>query len=368
LDVFRWDQNFETGLNEVDNQHQHLVRVTNQFGNLLSEDEVTAADLEEVFAELIAYTQYHFEEEEKLMVSKSLDNRFLEQHQGEHQGFLREVGQLHREKALGSTESNLYLFKFLMNWLIFHILGSDQKMARQINAIAQGYSPVEAFEKELRPVDQANVLLLNSLNNLFHQVSTHNKQLMELNQSLESKVGKRTRELSEANRQLKELATTDVLTGLPNRRYALQLLGQLWEEAAESNQPLACMMIDADGFKKINDNYGHDAGDLVLCELAKRLQFAVRTDDIVCRLGGDEFLIICPKTDKKGAMHIAGITLSEVGDLNVQVSGSVWQGSISVGVAVRTKTMQGLKDLIKAADLGVYAAKNAGKNCVKMAD
>jgi len=368
LDVFQWDQNLETGLSEVDNQHQHLVRVTNRFGNLLSEDEVTAADLEEVFAELISYTQYHFEEEEKLMVSKCLDYRFLEQHQREHQGFLLEVGQLHQEKALGSIESNLHLFKFLMNWLIFHILGSDQKMARQINAITQGHSPSDAFVEESRPVDQANALLLKSLNNLFHQVSTHNKQLMELNLSLESKVEERTQELSEANRQLKELATTDVLTGLPNRRYAMQLLGQLWEDSKEKNQPLACMMIDADGFKQINDSCGHDAGDLVLCELAKRLQFAVRTDDIVCRLGGDEFLIICPKTDKKGVMHIAGITLTEVGELNVRVSGGVWRGSISVGVAVRTKAMQGLKDLIKVADLGVYAAKNAGKNCVKMVD
>ena len=368
MDVFQWDQNLETGLSEIDSQHQHLVRVTNQYGMLLSQNEVTAAALEALFSELVSYTQYHFDEEEKLMVAKSLDNRFLQRHEQEHRGFLQEVGLLHQEMAAGSAEANQHLFGFLMDWLVYHILGSDLSMARQIKGIDAGYSPSEAFDNETDQGDKATALLLKSLNNLFNQVSSRNKQLVEVNRTLETRVEERTMALSEANQQLKELASTDMLTGLPNRRYAMQLLGLLWQESSEKDLPLACMMIDADGFKEINDTCGHDAGDLVLCELAKHLQFAVRTDDIVCRLGGDEFLIICPKTDQKGALHIANLTHAEIAGLKVQFNGGVWQGSISVGVAVRTRAMGKLDELIKAADLGVYAAKNAGKNCVKFCE
>ncbi len=173
-------------------------------------------------------------------------------------------------------------------------------------------------------------------------------------------------DLSEANQKLGELASTDVLTGLSNRRHAMQILERLWAESIKSNAPLACMMIDADGFKEINDSYGHDAGDLVLRELAKELQYAVRTDDIVCRLGGDEFLIICPNTTEEGSIHIANITHTKISELTVEVAGGAWQGSISVGVAVKTDSMRSPGDLIKAADRGVYAAKEAGKNCVRM--
>ncbi len=177
---------------------------------------------------------------------------------------------------------------------------------------------------------------------------------------------RKTLDLSEANQKLGELAATDVLTGLSNRRHAMQILERLWAESTENNAPLACIMIDADDFKEINDSYGHDSGDTVLCELAKELQYAVRTDDIVCRLGGDEFLIICPNTNKEGAIHIANITHAKISELKVKVAGGAWQGSISVGVAVKTASMNSPGDLMKAADRGVYAAKEAGRNCVRM--
>ena len=176
----------------------------------------------------------------------------------------------------------------------------------------------------------------------------------------------KTLALSKANQKLGELALTDVLTGLSNRRYAMQNLKRLWGESIENNFPLACMMIDADGFKKVNDSYGHDAGDVVLCQLATELKDIVRTDDIVCRLGGDEFFIICPDTNEEGAMNIANIVHAKISLMTVKVADGVWHGSISIGVAVKTDSMKNLEELIKAADLGVYAAKSAGKNCVRI--
>jgi hemerythrin len=128
--------------------------------------------------------------------------------------------------------------------------------------------------------------------------------------------------------------------------------------------PLACLMIDADGFKVINDTHGHDAGDAVLRALSAQLQHAVRTDDIVCRLGGDEFLIICTGTPLSGALKLAEAVRSEVAALRVPAGAGVWRGSISIGVAARTDAMKGVDDLMKEADLGLYAAKRNGRNCV----
>jgi hemerythrin len=366
MDIFPWDQNLKTGLVEVDQQHQHLVEVTNKFGNLLSHDRVNPADLEQVFAELIAYSQYHFNEEETLMTQAVVDPRHAKHQVHEHQNFLQEISLFHQRMATADAAAGKDLFEFLMNWLVYHILGSDMSLARQIHAIEQGHSAAEAYQLEERAVDQASSLLLNALNKLFSQVSQRNRQLSELNQTLEKKIQERTQSLFEANQKLSELASTDALTGLANRRQAMQLLQRLWAESTRDQIPLACMMIDADGFKQINDNYGHDAGDTVLCELAKHLGYAVRTDDIVCRLGGDEFLIICPKTDEEGALRIAQLTHKQISALRVPVIGGAWQGSISVGVAARTQSMRRPEDLIKVADQGVYAAKNAGKNCVRM--
>lgn len=172
-------------------------------------------------------------------------------------------------------------------------------------------------------------------------------------------------ELKKAHSQMERLALTDVLTGLANRRFALQVFGRLWEEAGDNAAQLGCLLIDADGFKAVNDNYGHDAGDKVLCELAKQLDYAVRTDDIVCRLGGDEFLILCPNTNKEGLENIANQIHGQIRNLTIPVADSIWHGSVSIGAAVKTPVMNKMEDLIKAADHGVYAAKSSGKNCTR---
>jgi len=302
------------------------------------------------------------------MASAGVDLRHLQEQKLEHQSFLQEVTLRHRSMSGELPLSGTHLFEYLVNWLIYHILGSDMSMSRQIKAIRQKVTAPEAYKAEKQGLDQSKGLLLTALNNLFLQVSDRNKELSELNETLEEKVEARTEELLNANQKLDELASTDVLTGLANRRQAMMLLEKLWLESAQKKEPLACMMIDADGFKTINDTYGHDAGDIVLCKLSKRLTFSVRTDDIVCRMGGDEFLIILPNTDLEGALKISKKTQAQVAEIVVPITGGFWPGSISVGVAERSESMQSVKDLIKAADKGVYAAKNAGKNCVRSAD
>lgn len=354
-----------TGLTSVDAQHHQLVDLINRFGALVTRpDEALDAQIEIVFGELADYANYHFSEEEELMAALALDPRYIQAHHQSHADFLKEVTLLHDSTLGNNRQAAKSLLQFLTHWLAHHILGQDQHMARQIAAIRSGRSPQEAYLEQGLALDPATDTLLEALNGLFEQVSQRNRELVLLNKNLEARVAERTQALSEANQRLQELANTDVLTGLPNRRSGMHSLGLQWELAQRQYAPLACMMVDADGFKQINDRYGHEAGDLVLRALSAQLRDAVRTDDIVCRLGGDEFLIICPHTTQEGAMQLAESVRRQVATLCVPAGAGQWQGSISVGVASRRPAMTSLEDLVKVADLGVYEAKRNGRNCV----
>ncbi len=365
MGAFQWDQCFVTELPTVDQQHRRLVDIINQFGALVTENELVLEDIEGVFQQLSDYAEQHFEDEEKLISQYGVDERHTSNHIREHQSFLQDVVSMHASISEENPDAARNLLAFLTQWLTYHILGSDQDMARQIKAIETGSSPSDAYESREIGQDSAKEPLLTALNELFQQVSARNKELVRVNQTLELKVAERTKELMELNLHLEELALTDALTGLPNRRHAIRWLKTLWSESLASNSSLSCMMIDADHFKEVNDTYGHDAGDEVLCQLAKTLQHSVRNDDVVCRLGGDEFLIICPNTDNKGGMIVAELTRDAVSNLRVPTGETTWKGSVSIGLATRSYDMQDHEDLIRAADTSVYQAKRDGKNCVR---
>lgn len=365
MQSFTWDKHFITGLSIVDEQHLSLVNLINEFGNCLAKNEINLDEIEKVYKQLAEYAAFHFKDEEANMARFGIDSRHLNVHIRTHRSFLGEVNQMHSNISSDNPESARHLLDFLTHWLAYHILGSDQNMARQIKAIQSGVSPAEAYAAEELGANSSTEPLLMALNGLFHQVSSRNKELVKLNRSLEARVEQRTRALRDANQKLEEIALTDALTGLPNRRAAMRRLGELWEETATSEKALACMMIDADLFKRVNDRYGHDAGDDVLRELSNILQDSVRSDDLVCRLGGDEFLIICANTDLEGALIVAKNLCDRVSAMQVVTGDGYWQGSVSVGVAMRSASMLNQDDLIKSADKGVYIAKKDGKNCVR---
>ena len=368
MEAFQWNPCFLTGLADVDEQHHHLVEVINRFGELVMRQEgASAEEVETVFSELAAYAQYHFAAEEALMATMQLDPRYVAQHQASHRAFMAEVAQLHGGVVANNLGAARSLLQFLTHWLAYHILGSDQAMATQMEAIRSGVRPEEAYHAESQSGDPATDTLLAALNGLFQQVSERNLELVRLNTSLEARVAERTQALTEANQRLEDLANTDLLTGLPNRRHAMRSFAHEWSVALRDDSALACMMIDADGFKTVNDTYGHDAGDAVLRALSACLQHSVRTDDIVCRLGGDEFLIICAGTPQDGALKLAEKIRREVAALKVAVGSGEWKASISVGVAAREAHMTSLEDLIKKADQGLYVAKQNGRNCVAVA-
>jgi hemerythrin len=366
MNAFEWDDCFRTGLDHVDDQHQELVNIMNRFGELLMKPGGRKQDeVERVFAELADYSKFHFKEEAAMMLAAGLDGRHIQHHCAAHNKFLEDVTQMHEARNRADRESARKLLSFLTNWLAYHILGTDQEMARLMRAIKKGKSQRDAYLAEQHGKDPATIMLLRAMTTLFNQVSDQNRTLLELNQSLEARIASRTSELVDMNHQLEDMAMTDVLTGLPNRRHAMKSLAQYWQKSISTGIPLACMMIDADGFKQVNDSYGHEAGDEVLRQLARCLRNSVRNDDVVCRLGGDEFLIICDHTTLAGAMTTAEKLRREVSEMVVPVGSGGWKGSVSVGVAERTQSMQALDELLKLADDSVYSAKRRGRNCVE---
>ena len=163
-----------------------------------------------------------------------------------------------------------------------------------------------------------------------------------------------------------EMAVTDGLTGLHNRRYMESHLVTLAEQASMRGKPLALMMLDIDYFKSINDGYGHDAGDDVLREFAVRVRKSIRGIDLACRYGGEEFVIVMPETDLK----VAGIVAER---LRRSIAGepfAVHNGAkrievtISIGLSMLERKGEPVANVLKRADLALYRAKHDGRNRV----
>jgi len=186
------------------------------------------------------------------------------------------------------------------------------------------------------------------------------RQLIEIKQQLAD----RNLELERLNRRLEAAALTDVLTGLPNRRFAIEELQRAWAAADRHHHPLACLLIDVDHFKRINDTMGHDAGDAVLQAVASRLRASLRSDEVVCRLGGEEFLVVCRQSSRDCALKCAERLRTAVAARTIEHRGQSLTVTVSVGVADRKEDVIDVDDLLKLADLAVYRAKQLGRDRV----
>jgi two-component system cell cycle response regulator len=163
-----------------------------------------------------------------------------------------------------------------------------------------------------------------------------------------------------------ELAVTDPLTGLHNRRYMAGQLSALVKRAAHGGDPVAALLIDIDHFKRLNDTFGHDLGDAVLREFATRLATNVRAIDLPCRYGGEEFVVIMPGTSLDAAEIVAERIRSQVAAAPFHIAGAreALTVTISVGVACIDGPSDTPEAMLKRADEGVYAAKARGRNQV----
>ena len=165
-----------------------------------------------------------------------------------------------------------------------------------------------------------------------------------------------------------EMAVTDALTGLYNRRYLETHLSHLVEHSANRGKPLSVITLDIDYFKSVNDNNGHDAGDRVLQELSGRIRASIRNVDIACRTGGEEFVVVLPSTEMATAEKIAERIRRSVAakQFNAGVNCSLGI-TISAGVAALSGIDDKVEDILKRADLALYQAKRDGRNRVVLA-
>lgn len=164
--------------------------------------------------------------------------------------------------------------------------------------------------------------------------------------------------------EVQSLALTDPLTGLQNRRSVFELGRIEFSRAQRMDRPFSCMMVDLDYFKKINDEYGHQTGDLVLQEFAKRCSHSLREVDLVGRYGGEEFIILLPETNRDTAVQVAERLRASFAEKPVKIEGMEICVTTSIGVAARDINTTHLEALIARADQALYIAKHKGRDQV----
>ena len=172
--------------------------------------------------------------------------------------------------------------------------------------------------------------------------------------------------LQEKNRQLQEMANRDGLTGLYNHRYFHEQLSKDFLRAKRYHESLSCALLDIDHFKKFNDTYGHQTGDVVLSTLARVIEDSIRDSDLAARYGGEEFALILLHADGSVAFEVAERLRQMVENYEVQDKGKALHVTISVGIATFPhKEVHDSKELIECADKALYKAKGKGRNRVE---
>jgi diguanylate cyclase (GGDEF)-like protein len=195
------------------------------------------------------------------------------------------------------------------------------------------------------------------------------EQFNQMAEQLEEKMTELENEIEirrNAERQLEMIATTDVLTGLFNRRYFFELAEISFEALSQTNSNCSLLMMDIDHFKAINDHYGHSSGDQVLKELGTYFLNNARNTDIIARYGGEEFIMLMPNTDTHAAKLVAERYRYEINKLKIALNGSLITPSISIGITnANWEKQMTLEQLIHQADQALYSAKKHGRNqCV----
>jgi len=237
-------------------------------------------------------------------------------------------------------------------------------LARAARAVGAGRLDVRL---PARSGDEVGVLT-QTFNHMIERLASSQAEVATYQRTLEQKVALRTKELEIATAQAYKLAQHDILTGLPNRALLNQRLKQIVAQASRDQQQVACLFLDFDHFKRINDTLGHDAGDQLLQAVAQRLTNAVRESDTVARLGGDEFVIVLPALDPSKATFEIMTVLTRVRESFLapfRLGEQTPTLTCSVGVSLYPIDADDPGGLIKQADTAMYAAKDAGRNAYR---
>jgi diguanylate cyclase (GGDEF)-like protein len=288
-----------------------------------------------------------------------------------------------REELFAAERKEMYLIVaagiVVVLLVTFFGLGIARRIAQPMRELKSSAERIAAQDYGARVAvtshDEIGLLGM-AFNKMAEDLSVSHAALVEHKRQLEERVAERTRELDQSNTLLQQevrehqlaaeraeyLAYYDSLTTLPNRSLFSKLLNQALSLARRDTRPLAVLFLDLDRFKNINDTLGHEAGDLLLQEVGKRLQGCLRESDTVARLGGDEFVVLLPAL--KGAMDVEVVAhkiLAATGKSFV-AHGQEFRVTASVGASIYPKDGDDEQSLMKNADIAMYQAKEDGKN------
>ena len=257
------------------------------------------------------------------------------------------------------------------------VMAIGRRLVRPIRRLVEGTERVAGGDLETRVAvgrrrDELGVLA-HSFNRMTDQLRAQRDQIVGYSQKLEEKVAARTSELADANtrlqaanRQLAQLATTDELTGLWNRRRFIEMLHLECRRADRAEAPLALAMVDVDRFKAVNDTFGHAFGDRVLQAVAAHLGREARATDIAARYGGEEFMVLMPDTGTEEAFSAAERIRRRVAAHPIADAKRSVEVTISIGISASTPGRRTDPEaLVRLVDEALYAAKQAGRNCTR---
>ncbi len=471
IDIFPWNEHFNTGIKIVDEQHRNLVDIINRLAKHVALG-TESVELNTIFDELIEYTVYHFQTEEEIW-HKYLPNDTLDlDHKAIHQQFVTKVLEFKAEQESNKLTKDVLLY--LAKWLASHILESDRYLAYVVLAVEDGLELHQAKAmadermKELTQVLTEVILsiyssLSSNTMDLIREMKAHDSAALALKKKKEeletifntSKDGiaildlnanfldanraylemtgydleelltksyyelslpedrnraletiksviengsitnfekkcvvnngkniiinmsfammpdkkriiistKDVSEYKEQERKLQYVVHYDIVTGLPNRVLLSDRLQQVMSHAKRNHSELAVVYLDLDGFKTINDLYGHAVGDILLSTLATKMKKTLREGDTIARIGGDEFVIVLLDIIHHEDCIPMLIRLLSITSESVVINGISMNVSASIGVCFyKSGDNLDADQLIRQADQAMYQAKLLGKN------
>ncbi len=483
IDVFPWNENFNTGLPKIDEQHQRLVELLNLLAShMVFQSDVPALNV--VFYELADYAVYHFQTEEAIW-HEYLQNDSLEaKHKKEHENFILTVLSLKAGENTSDVDHMVEeVLSFLVRWLASHILENDKYMALVVQSMQSGMSLKQAEDFAKYQLSGGMRVLIDIILSTYGNLASNTIQLMKeaaerkhaeqqlriaavafesqeamivtdagkailrINRafenitgySAEEVIGKKPHVLSsgrqdanfyaaimkslahndawkgeiwnrrkngeifmahltitavkdqdgiltnyvgifnditkslEAEAEIKHLAFYDPLTGLPNRRLLHDRLKQALVSSARSDRQGALLFMDLDNFKTLNDTLGHNIGDLMLQQVAQRLETCVREGDTVARIGDDEFVVILEDLSEY-PIQAAAQTESIADKILATFQKPYHLGSheyhctASIGASIFSNRRHNTDELLRQADIAMCQAKTSGRNALRFFD
>jgi diguanylate cyclase (GGDEF)-like protein len=255
----------------------------------------------------------------------------------------------------GALSGLILLFTAGVYFMRWAVVKPIIRVTRNLEQVKASHRPVELRREWLRELD-----------NIALAVQAFGTALARLSQyaiELEQEIAERQK----AQAQLLELAITDSLTGLHNRRHFMESAQQELDRARRYQTPLSLALLDADHFKAVNDRYGHPVGDQALQMLAATGRRLLRDIDLFARIGGEEFAILLPQTDHAAAWIVADRLRQAIMDQPIATEQGPLHLTVSLGLASLDPATVDLDDLIRRADLALYQAKQNGRNRVESA-